>query len=119
MRRSRSDGTGRGVEKLPSAPPGARAAGADERERAAAKMMKEREREREREIRSPRFQPSLLLSPSRSTSAVNDHFREDNLPCLPAQSYKRLLNLEYGRAFTYEKSRLLVTFLPAVQMSFW
>ena len=49
MRRSRSDGTGRGVEKLPSAPPGARAAGADERERAAAKMMKERERERERE----------------------------------------------------------------------
>ena len=72
---------GRGVEKLPSAPPGAGRRGG----RAAAKMMKERERDPITEISA--FPPSLFRS--RSTSAVNDHFREDNLPCLPAQSYKR------------------------------
>ena len=73
---------GRGVEKLPSAPPGAGRTGG----RAAAKMMKERERDPITEISA--FPPSLFRS--RSTSAVNDHFREDNLPCRPpTQSYKR------------------------------
>ena len=71
-----SDGSGHGAWKnLPSAPPGER--------REAAKMMKERRRRRvrsdHRDFCLPSFLPSVARSP-RSTSAANDHFREDNLP---------------------------------------
>lgn len=74
--RSRSDGTaetGRGKTPFPSAPPGGR-------RRACGRENDERE--------SERSDHRDFCLRSRSTSAVNDHFREDNLPCRPpTQSY--------------------------------